>query len=62
MDAMPHLTLEHLADFSFWNVFYAFQLRWLPWNTFLEAFCKQHTVRHGTDEPDVLLPHLSQLI
>jgi hypothetical protein len=26
MDAVPHLMLEHLADFSIWNVFYLSQL------------------------------------
>ena len=62
VDAVPHLMLDHLADISIWNVFYVCQLRWLPWNTFLEAFCKQHTMRHGPAEPDVLLPHLPQLI
>jgi hypothetical protein len=59
---MPHLMVEHLADFSFWNVFYVCQLLWRPWITFLETFCKQYAMRHGPTQPYVLLPHLCQLI
>ena len=53
---VPHLIS---VDFPIWNEFYPSHIRWLPWNFFLDALCKQYAIlRHGLTQPDVPLPHL----